>query len=78
MGQCVLRDWVVIGGGLDGYFGEQGLPVGIQECLETFYRGCVDYLSWVLVPKWDSPNFESKLVTARTASLLVELIGVAT
>ncbi len=27
------------GGGLDGYFGEQGLPVGIQECLERFHRG---------------------------------------
>ncbi len=32
------------GGGLDGYFGEQGLPVGIQECLQRFHRGCVDYL----------------------------------
>ncbi len=42
MGPCVLREWVVGGGGLDGYFGEQGLPVGIQECLERFYRGCVD------------------------------------
>ncbi len=29
------------GGGLNWYFGEQGLPVGIQEC----HRGCVDYLS---------------------------------
>ncbi len=24
------------GGGFDGYFGEQGLPAGIQECLENF------------------------------------------
>ncbi len=24
---------------------EQGLPVGIQECLERFHRGGVDYLS---------------------------------
>ncbi len=23
MGRCVLREWVVSGGGLDGYFGEQ-------------------------------------------------------
>ncbi len=38
------------GGGLDGYLGEQGLPVGIQECLEGFHRGCVDYLSWQFVP----------------------------
>ncbi len=32
----VLREWDVRGGGLDGYFVEQGLPVGIQECLERF------------------------------------------
>ncbi len=25
------------GGRLDGYFGEQGLPVGIQECFEIFH-----------------------------------------
>ncbi len=37
----MLREWVVEGGGLDGYFGEQGLPAGIQECLERFHRRCV-------------------------------------
>ncbi len=31
VGRCLLREWVVRGGGLDGNFGEQGLPVGIQE-----------------------------------------------
>ncbi len=31
------------GGRLGGYFVEQGLPVGIQVCLEGFYQGCVDY-----------------------------------
>ncbi len=45
VGQCVLREFVVGGGGLYGYFGEQGLPVGVQECLEGFHRGCDDYLS---------------------------------
>ncbi len=55
-GRCVLRDWVVGGGGLDGYFGEQGLPAGIQEYLERFHRRCVDYFSRQFVPKWDSPN----------------------
>ncbi len=65
------------GGGLDGYLGEQGLPVGIQECLERFRRGCVDYPSRQLVPEWDSPNGEGELATARTASLLVELECVA-
>ncbi len=62
---------------LGGYFGEQGLPVGIQECLERFRRGCVDYLSRQFVPKWDIPNCEGELATAHTTSLLVELVGVA-
>ncbi len=73
----MLREWVVEGGRLDGYFGDQGLPVGTQDCLEIFYRGCVDYLSRLFVPKWDSPNFEGELTTVRTVSLLVELVGVA-
>ncbi len=73
----MLREWVVGGGGLDGYFGEQGLPASIQECLERFHRRCVDYLSRQFVPKWDSPHCEGELATARTVSLLVELVGVA-
>ncbi len=73
----MLSEWVVGGGGLDGYFGEQGLPAGIQECLERFHRECVDYLNRQLVPKWDSPNGEGELATARTTSLLVELEYVA-
>ncbi len=77
MGRCVLRKSVVGGGGLDGHFGEQGLPAGIQECLERFHRRCVDYLSRQFVPKWDSPNGEGELAAARTASLLVELECVA-
>ncbi len=65
------------GGGLDGYFGEEGLPVGIKDCLERFHRGGVDYLSRQFVPKWGSPNCEGELATASAASLLVELVGVA-
>ncbi len=60
-----------------GTLGEQGRPVGIQECLERFHRGCGDYLSQRFVPKRDSPNGEGELATARTPSLLVELVGVA-
>ncbi len=78
MGRCVLREWVVRGDGLDGYFGEQRLPVGIEECLERFQRGGVDYLSRQFVPKWDRPNCEGELATACRASLLVKLVGVAT
>ncbi len=73
----MLREWFVRGGGIEGYFGEQGLPVGIQECLERFHRGCVNLFSRQFVPKWDRPNCEEDLATARTASLLVELVGVA-
>ncbi len=65
------------GGGLYGYLWEQGLTSGIQECLERFHRGCVVYLSRQFVPKWDSPNCEGELATARTALVLVELVGVA-
>ncbi len=74
----MLREWVVEGGGLDEYFGEQGLPADIQECLERFHRRCVDYLSRQLVPTRDCPNGEGELATARTASLLVKRECVAT
>ncbi len=77
VGRRVLREWVVRGGGLDGYFGEQGQPVGIQEWLERFHRGCVDCLSRQFVPKWDSPKREGELATVRTTPLLVELVGLA-
>ncbi len=73
----MLREWVVNEGGLNGYFVEQGLLAGVQECLERFHRGCVDYLSRLFVPKWDSPNFKGELATVRTVSLLVELVCVA-
>ncbi len=56
MGRRVLREWVVEGDGLDGYFEEQILTIDIQKCLEGFHRGCVDYLSQQFVPKCDSPN----------------------
>ncbi len=68
VGQFVLREWVVRAGGLYGYFMEQELPVSVQECLEGFHRGCVDYFSRQFVPKWDSPNGESVLATAGTTS----------
>ncbi len=73
----MLREWIARGGGLDGNFGEQGLPWGIQECLERDQRGCVEYLSWQFGQQWGSPNGEGILATARTTSLLVELVGVA-
>ncbi len=50
-GSMCAKGMVMGGGGLDGYSGEKRLPVGIQECLERFHRGCVDYLSWQFVPE---------------------------
>ncbi len=41
-GLTCAEGMVVEGSGLDGYFGEKGLPVGTQECLERFHRECVD------------------------------------
>ncbi len=32
----MLREWAVGGGVLDGYFGEQGLPVGTRSVLKDF------------------------------------------
>ncbi len=62
----------------NGLWKEVGvLPVGVEECLGGFHRGCVDYFSRRFVPKWDNQNGESVLATAGTAPLLVELIGVA-
>ncbi len=78
MGQCVQREWVVGGVGLNGHFSEQGLPMGVQDCLEGFHQVYVDHLSGEFVPKWYSPKAESVLATAGTTSILVELIGVAT
>ncbi len=41
----MLREWVVRGGGLDEYFGEQGQPVGIQECLENVGKFTSGFMS---------------------------------
>ncbi len=61
------------GGGLYGYFKEQGLPIGVQECLEGFHQRCADHLSRFFIPKWASLNAESILAMAVTTSLLVKL-----
>ncbi len=60
------------GDGLDVYFGEQGLSVGIQKCLERFHRAYDDYLNRQFSRKWDSSNGEGELAMARTTSLLVD------
>ncbi len=72
VGRCVVRVWVVGGGGLDGYFGEQGLPAGIQDVLEDFTEDALTISAGSLFQ-----NCEGDLATARTASLLVAHVGVA-
>ncbi len=41
VGRGVLREWVDGGGGLDGYFGKQGLAVGIRGALRDFSEDAV-------------------------------------
>ncbi len=45
--------------------------MAIQEGLEIFHRGCVEYLMRQFVPRCSSSISEGKLATARTTSLLV-------
>ncbi len=54
---------------------EQGLPAGVQKCLEGFHRRCVDNLSRQFVLESDILDAESVLGTAGTTFLKVELIG---
>ncbi len=77
MESCVQMEYAVGGGALHGYFREQELPIGVQKCLERFHRRCLDYLSQLFTPKWNSPNAKSVLVTVSKTSLLVELTRVA-
>ncbi len=50
MGRSVLREWVVGGGGLDGYFGEQGLPVGYRSALKDFTEDALTISAGTLAP----------------------------
>ncbi len=67
----------MVGSGLYEYSWEQGLPVGVQKCLEKFHRRCADYLGRQFTKKWDSNNTERVLVKVGITSLLVELLRVA-
>ncbi len=49
MGSYMHRDWDVGGGGLYGYFNEQGQRVGIQNCFCIISKTVVN-------SKMDSPN----------------------
>ncbi len=76
MDQCVQREWVVGEGGLYGYFGEQGLPMDVQERSKGFHRRCVDFLGRQFVSEWNSPNGESVLAAVGITAMLVERIGI--
>ncbi len=68
-GRCVPRNvlWEVV-----SYME----TLGKRDCQWASMRLTEDYLSRQFVTKWDSPNGERELATARTTSLLVELLGV--
>ncbi len=53
---------------------EQGLPAGVQKCLEGFHRRCIGHLNRQFVPESDSLDAENVLGTAGTTSLMLELI----
>ncbi len=36
VGPCVLKEWFMGGAGLDKYFAEQGLPMGMKDVLKDF------------------------------------------
>ncbi len=54
-------------------------PSGNRDCQRASRSALKDFTDDALTisPKWDSPNGEGELATARTASLLVELECVA-
>ncbi len=63
-----------------GWMGASGKPVlqvGFKASFERFHRGSGDSHSRYCVPLKDSENGEGDQATARTAFLLVELVGVA-
>ncbi len=69
----MLRELGVRGGGLNGYFGEQGLPAGTQKCLERIRCGALTFSGGGLFG-----NGTARFVKVLTTSLLMELVGVAT
>ncbi len=52
VGRCVVRECVVGGGGLNGHFGEVGLPVGIQERLERLTEDALTISACRLLQNW--------------------------
>ncbi len=63
--------------GLMGPSGKPVLQVGFKTFLERFHRGSGDSHSRHCVPLKDRQNGEGEQATARTAFLLVELVGMA-
>ncbi len=75
-GQFVRRGWVVGGGVLDGTSENRDWQCASRSVFKDFTEDALTFSAGSLLQKWDSPNHEDELATARTASLLVELVGV--
>ncbi len=62
-----------IGGGLEGNFWEEGLPLCVQSKFECLH-GCSGHIFfWYLVPVWDYSDAERMLATMSLTQLLVNL-----
>ncbi len=59
----------VLGDGLEGNFGEEGLPLYVQSKFECLH-GCSGHnILWQLVPVWDYSDAERMLATTSLATL---------
>ncbi len=60
-----------------GTSGNRDCQWASRSVLKDFTDDALTISATSFFPKWDSPNCEDELATARTASPLVELVGVA-
>ncbi len=60
-----------------GTSGNKDCQWASRSILKDFTEDALTNSVGIFFPKWDSPNCEGELATARAASLLVELICVA-
>ncbi len=60
-----------------GTSGNRDCQRASRSALKDFTDDALTISAWQLVRKWDCPNGEGELATARTAPLLVELECVA-
>ncbi len=60
-----------------GISGNRDYQLASRSILKDFTEDALAISAGSFFPKWNSPNAEGELATARTTSLLVELVRVA-